>query len=62
LAVKVVVLPEKCTLSGECMKVCPLGAISVRDGKAFIDQDKCDGDGICLPACPNAAIRVVDED
>lgn len=47
----------KCSLSGECMKVCPMGAIKVKDGKAWIDPEKCDFDGICIPACPNGAIR-----
>jgi NAD-dependent dihydropyrimidine dehydrogenase PreA subunit len=60
--VKVVVDPDKCTMSGECMKVCPVGAISVKDGKAYIDPDKCDFDGICIPACPKKAIHFVDEE
>lgn len=53
----VVVDRSKCALSGECFKVCPVGAISVKDGKAYIDPEKCDMDGICIPACPNGAIR-----
>jgi heterodisulfide reductase subunit A-like polyferredoxin len=54
--VKIVVDPKKCTLSGECFKVCPLDAIYVKDGKAVIDCEKCDLDGICIPTCPNGAI------
>lgn len=53
---RVVVDRSKCTLSGECFKVCPMDAISVKDGKAYIDPEKCDFDGICIPACPNGAI------
>jgi len=48
---------DKCLLSGECIRLCPRKAISVRDGKAWIDPAKCDLDGICIPACPNGAIR-----
>jgi NAD-dependent dihydropyrimidine dehydrogenase PreA subunit len=59
--VKVVVDPEKCNLSGECMKVCPEMAIYVKEGKAAIDQDKCNLDGICIAACPNGAIHFTDK-
>ena len=58
---KVVIDPEKCKLSGECMKVCPEKAIYVKDGKAVIDYDKCTLDGICIPACPKGAIRAVEK-
>ena len=54
----IVVDPKKCKLSGECFKVCPEKAISVRDGKAYIDPAKCNRDGICIPGCPNLAISV----
>jgi NAD-dependent dihydropyrimidine dehydrogenase PreA subunit len=53
---RVVVDPRKCVLSGECFKVCPQKAISIRDGKAWIDPSKCDLDGVCIPACPKGAI------
>lgn len=54
--IKVVVNPDKCRLSGECIKVCPQKAIYVKNGKAVIDCKKCDLDGICIPACPHQAI------
>jgi len=57
---KVVIDPEKCRLSGACIKVCPEKAIYVRGGKAVIDYDKCTLDGICIPACPKGAIRLVE--
>ena len=53
---RVVVDRSKCKLSGECFKICPHNAISVKRGKAWIDPEKCDKDGICIPACPNIAI------
>lgn len=58
---KVVIDPEKCQLSGECMKACPEKAIYVKDGKACIDQEKCDKDGLCIPACPHQAIELIEE-
>ncbi len=54
--IRVVVDPDKCRLSGECIKVCPQKAIYVKGKSAVIDDKKCDLDGICIPACPNQAI------
>ena len=54
--IKVVIDPDKCGLSGECVKVCPQKAIYVKNEKAIIDDKKCDLDGLCIPACPNQAI------
>lgn len=56
---RIVIDPDKCTLSRECMRVCPHDAISVKGGSATINPDKCDLDGICIPACPNGAIHFV---
>ncbi len=58
---RVFIDPKKCRLSGECMKVCPEKAISVKNGKAVIDDEKCDLDGICIPACPERAIRYIEK-
>ncbi len=58
---QVVVDPETCVLSGECFKVCPRKAISIKAGKAWIDPEKCDLDGVCIPACPKGAIKLVTE-
>ena len=39
-----------------CIKSCPKGAISIVDGKSFIDQSKCIKCGRCKAACPYDAI------
>lgn len=39
-----------------CMQTCPKGAISMKDGKSFIDQEKCVKCGKCKAACPYDAI------
>ena len=57
---KIIIDPDKCKLSGECIKVCPQMAISVKDGKAVIDYERCDADGMCIPACPEEAIKLVE--
>ena len=59
---KVVINQDTCKSSGECIKVCPKKAISVKDGKTSIDYEKCDLDGICIPACPEGAITTVESD
>lgn len=60
--IKVVIYQDKCKLSGECIKVCPQKAISVKDSKTSIDYEKCDSDGICIPTCPEGAITTVESD
>ncbi|MCR5788954.1 MAG: 4Fe-4S dicluster domain-containing protein [Lachnospiraceae bacterium] len=39
-----------------CVEVCPKGAISIQNGKSFIDQDKCVKCGKCHSVCPYDAI------
>ena len=55
---RIVIDPEKCRASGECVKVCLEKAISIKEGKAVVNREKCDHNGLCIPACPNGAIRL----
>ena len=59
--------PEKCTGSGECVRVCPQEeAITLQtfteDGRTFqralVTPANCNGCGVCVSACPNRAIDV----
>ena len=43
-------------LAHPCMEVCPRGAISMVNGKSYIDQEKCIKCGKCKSACPYDAI------
>ena len=43
-------------LAHPCREVCPKGAISFVDKKAYIDQDKCIHCGRCQSVCPYTAI------
>ena len=43
-------------VSHACVKVCPKGAVSIVNGKSYIDQSKCIKCGKCKSACPYDAI------
>jgi Fe-S-cluster-containing hydrogenase component 2 len=42
-----------------CQKICPQGAIVVKDNIARVDYDKCTFCNICINKCPTKAIKVV---
>jgi Fe-S-cluster-containing hydrogenase component 2 len=50
-----------CTGCGECVDVCPSGALRLVDGLAHIDQDLCRMCDACLTACPHGALLAIDE-
>ena len=52
-----VVNADKCKSCKSCLKVgCP--AISMENGKAFIDRTQCVGCTVCAQACPFDAIEM----
>lgn len=47
----------KCVGCGSCCAgICPMNAISLKDGKADIDQSKCVNCQTCASLCPMQAI------
>jgi len=52
---------ERCTGCGVCVEVCPVGAITLLDGRAHVDEAACTGCGACLGVCPEDAIQPVVE-
>ena len=48
--------PTKCKGGMACMKICPVEAIRVRNGKAIMLEDKCIDCGECEKVCKNNAI------
>jgi len=49
---------SKCVGCETCKDACPVGAISMVDGKAQVKEDDCVGCGACEGACPAEAIKV----
>lgn len=49
-----------CVACGCCVKVCPMGAISIWQGvKAQVNEQKCVGCGKCEKECPAGTIVLV---
>ncbi len=50
---------ENCVACGNCVKSCPLSAITVYKGLyALVDENKCVGCGKCKNACPAGVIEL----
>ena len=49
-------ISDACVDCGACAAQCPVGAISMGDGKFEIDADKCIDCGSCAGACPTGSI------
>lgn len=56
---KAFVNTSDCVACGCCVKVCPIGAISIHFGiSAKVDQQRCVGCGRCVKECPASIISV----
>jgi len=49
---------DRCIGDGECVKMCPVSAITLVNGKARINQKKCIGCAECVVVCPTGAIAI----
>jgi len=47
---------KKCIGCGNCISVCPTGALSIVHEKAKLDQLRCRNCRACVAACPTGAI------
>ena len=62
LAVGIAGGPTKCLYGcvglGDCMDHCSFGAISIKDGIAYVDESKCTGCGSCVTNCPRHVLEL----
>lgn len=48
-----------CLGLGDCIEVCPFGAITLVNGRIEIDEERCTGCGKCISICPKEVIALV---
>ena len=48
-------LSARCRDCYRCIRVCPVEAIGIRDGQAFVDERRCISCGTCIRECPQQA-------
>ncbi len=48
-------LTARCRDCYRCLKVCPVKAIKMRNGQAYVDEDRCISCGTCVRECPQKA-------
>ncbi len=53
----IVIDKDKCNGCGNCIEVCPQGAIDLSVGTAQINRQFCIDCGACLDVCPTGALR-----
>jgi NAD-dependent dihydropyrimidine dehydrogenase PreA subunit len=47
---------EDCNGCGDCVDICPTGAIILQNNKAVVDEVLCEGCQVCVDSCPQGAI------
>lgn len=50
---------DGCLGLGDCVKICPVSAIKMTEGRPQINLSKCIGCGLCVKACPRGLIDIV---
>jgi len=53
---------KKCVKCGSCIKACPHGYISFRNGRLVFDRRDCEDCSLCVEVCPQSAIKIAGKD
>jgi Fe-S-cluster-containing hydrogenase component 2 len=55
---KSMIVRSRCVGCGDCVRQCPMTALSLDNGKAVVDRTKCVGCHTCLMTCSFGAPRI----
>jgi Fe-S-cluster-containing hydrogenase component 2 len=55
---KSMIVRSRCVGCGDCVRQCPMTALSLDNGKAVVDREKCVGCHTCLMTCSFGAPRI----
>lgn len=50
---------DACSGCGDCMNVCQVHALALREGTVCLDVDRCIGCGLCCASCPTGCLSLV---
>lgn len=54
-------LQARCTLCGRCLPACPVGALTLAEGRICCDRSRCASCFACVAACPAGARKIYGE-
>ena len=49
---------DECTRCGQCVDICPVNAIHLKDDSLAVDKEWCIGCGLCIHPCPTSAAKL----
>jgi Fe-S-cluster-containing hydrogenase component 2 len=52
---------EACIVCGDCVEICPMAALTLRDGEIHFESIRCIGCGLCVSVCPTGAVAMVEK-
>lgn len=53
--------PEPCITCGDCVEICPMEALTIRNDEIYFESIRCIGCGLCVSVCPTGAVSLVEK-
>lgn len=53
--------PEPCISCGDCVEICPMEALTIRNNEIHFESIRCIGCGLCMSVCPTGALKIVEK-